>query len=111
MGASTFSKLINELIPKLRLKLLSKVFKFLINFQVIRKIDNTSYTHICHFQLNLYYMAKKNKNKSPQSRQIDAQKRRDKRRNKRESKDDCDPDMKIQLEKIGLGLKEVEGDG
>ena len=56
-------------------------------------------------------MAKKNKNKSPQSRQIDAQKRRDKRRNKRESKDDCDPDMKIQLEKIGLGLKEVEGDG
>ena len=56
-------------------------------------------------------MAKKNQNKNKAAQQVNAQKRRDKRRNRREGTNDCDPEMKIQLEKIGLGLKEVEGDG
>ncbi len=59
-------------------------------------------------------MAKKGKgknNKSASSKQFDAQRRREKRQNKKESQGSCDPDMKIQLEKIGLALKEVPGDG
>ena len=58
-------------------------------------------------------MAKKskNKNKSTYNKQVEAQKRRDKRRHKRQDSDSCEFDMRIQLEKYGLGLKEVEGDG
>ena len=64
-----------------------------------------------HFQQIVKSMAKKNQNKNKAAQQVNAQKRRDKRKNRREGNDDCDPEMKIQLEKIGLGLKEVEGDG
>ena len=58
-------------------------------------------------------MAKKSKgrNKSSGNKQAEAQRRRDKKQNKKQPKEYCDPDMKIQLEKIGLGLKEIPGDG
>lgn len=53
---------------------------------------------------------KKSNNKSISNKQADAQRRRDKKQNKNKEKS-YDPEMKCQLEKIGLGLKEIPGDG
>ena len=70
-----------------------------------------------HFLLFRYdfldSMAKKSKskNKSANNKQIEAQRRRDRKQSKKKEYENFDPDMKIQLEKIGLGLKEIPGDG
>ena len=53
---------------------------------------------------------KKSNNKSISNKQVDAQRRRDKKQNKNKEKS-YDPEMKCQLEKIGLGLKDIPGDG
>ena len=70
--------------------------------------------HLLFFRyIALDSMAKKSKskNKSANNKQIEAQRRRDRKQNKKREHEICDPDMKIQLEKIGLGLKEIPGDG
>lgn len=53
---------------------------------------------------------KKSNNKSISNKQADAQRRRDKKQNKNKE-NSYDPEMKCQLEKIGLGLKDIPGDG
>ena len=58
-------------------------------------------------------MAKKGgKSKSGKNKQFEAQRRREKRQNRKVGEQETyDSDMKIQLEKIGLALKEIPGDG
>ena len=58
-------------------------------------------------------MAKKSKHrtKTASNKQSEAQRRRNRKNGRKQLNDNINPDMKIQLEKIGLGLREIPGDG